>query len=293
MVKSSIFFFDRQFLHSSPGDCFHFQIGFYWSSFLSVMKTVLITGASGGLGAALAIEYARKGWRLALTGRDAERLERIAGDCRSQGAEVHTLLCDVLARNVLHQWILSIDKRYEIDLVIANAGISGGTSGLSSVDILRQSRQIFDVNLTGVLNTVEPLIPRMTARREGQVALIASMASYVPMPGAPAYSASKAAIRFYGLALREKLKSVGVKINVISPGFVKTAMTDANNFPMPFMVSASKAAVFIAKNLDRNQGHIRFPFAISAFIALISVLPETILARLFGYVPEKTPLQKF
>ena len=129
-------------------------------------------------------------------------------------------------------------------------GISGGTGGAGGDpsagpmqgESPAQARQIFDVNLGGVLNTLEPVLPAMLQRGRGQVAIISSLAAFRGWPGAPAYSASKGAVRFYGEALRGALHSSGVEINVVCPGFVVSRMTDVNQFPMPFLMSAEKAA---------------------------------------------------
>src|SRR4029450_4648353 len=124
--------------------------------------------------------------------------------------------------------------------VIANAGISGGTHG--GPETPEQTRAIFAVNLDGVLNVVLPTVPRMAARGRGQIAIISSLAGYRATRGAPAYSGSKAAVRVWGEGLRGDLLPQGVKLNVVMPGFIKSPMTDANRFSMPFLMCAATAA---------------------------------------------------
>lgn len=255
------------------------------------MKNILITGASSGIGAALAVSYAGQGHRLFLGGRDAMRLQETATQCQAKGAEVHIQIADTSAANIMHQWIAGIDKRYKLDLVIANAGISGGTAGLELEELSLQSHRIFDVNIMGVLNTIGPILPRMVSRRKGQIALISSLAGFAPYPGAPAYSASKAAVRFYGEALRGRYAKDGVKISVVCPGFIQTPMTDINPFKMPLLMSAEKAAGRIAQGLDKNDGLIVFPWPVAVVSRLIGLLPPKLRGLLLSRVPEKTSLR--
>jgi short-subunit dehydrogenase len=257
------------------------------------MKNILITGASSGLGAALAVQYAGPHTRLFLGGRDMARLMETEKACVAKGSEVHLQMADVTAHALMHQWIVGVDKRYPLDLVIANAGISGGTSGLTPEKFAEQSARIFETNVTGVLHTIHPILPRMVSRRQGQIAMISSMASFSGWPGAPAYSASKAAVRYYGEALRGRLKHDKIRINVICPGFIETGMTAVNPFPMPFIMSSEKAARIIQKGLDKDRGLIVFPRSISLCVRLLSLLPFPLRNAILSRSPEKTALQNF
>jgi len=250
-------------------------------------KSILITGASSGIGEALALHYAKQGVFLALSGRNAERLEQVADQCRAKGADVETVILSVTDEPGMDGWITRIDEIRPLDLVIANAGISGGTGGVMNGEPISQARAIFDINLTGVLNTVGPILPRMTTRGAGQIALIASLAAYRGFPGAPAYSASKGAVRFYGEALRGAIRQTGVKINVVCPGFVKSRMTDVNDFPMPFLMSAEKAANIIANGLAADRGRISFPLPTHFGSWLLSVLPDCLAQRFLARLPAK------
>ncbi len=250
-------------------------------------KSILITGGSSGIGEALALHYAKAGVFLALSGRDGARLEHVALACRARGADVETVVLSVTDEPGMDGWITRIDEMRPLDLVIANAGISGGTGGVLNGEPIAQARAIFDVNLIGVLNTIGPVLPRMIARKAGQIALIASLAAYRGFPGAPAYSASKGAVRFYGEALRGALRATGVKINVVCPGFVKSRMTDVNDFPMPFLMSAEKAADIIAKGLAADRGRIAFPLPTQVGAWLLSVLSDTVAQRLLSRLPAK------
>lgn len=220
-------------------------------------SVVLITGASSGIGYALAMSYATPGRVLFLAGRDEARLSDISLACRQQGSEVHTKIIDVSDKHIMDEWITQIDQLHPLDLVIANAGISGGGGEDGEPDELVYT--LFDINLHGVLNTVLPVSRIMKKRGHGQIALMSSMAGFRGFPSAPAYSSSKAAVKAFGEGLRGNLAPHGIKVSVICPGFVKSRITDKNKFPMPFLMSANKAANIIKRGLQKNKPLIAFP----------------------------------
>lgn len=246
-------------------------------------STILITGATSGIGRALALAYAAPGRTLALTGRDPARLDAVAESCRAKGAAVRSQTLDILDRDAVAAWIDRLDRSLPLDLVIANAGISGGVTGPAGDD----GRLILAVNVEGVLNTVQPVIPLMTARGCGQIALMSSQAAFRGFPNAPAYCASKAAVRLYGEGLRGRLARHGVGVSVICPGFVRTPLTDANPFPMPFMIEADRAARIIVQGLARNRARIAFPRRLYALTRLTSLLPAWLVDPILARSPAK------
>lgn len=250
-------------------------------------KRVLITGASSGIGEALAYYYAAQGDILYLCGRDKGRLDQVAEGCRVRGGAVFTTLLDVTDKKALTGWIQAVDDDAPLDLVIANAGISGGTGGLGSGEDPDESREIWAINLHAKLDSVSAILPRMIKRKHGQIALMSSLAGFSGWPGAPSYAASKGAVRLYGEGLRGAVAHCGVKINVICPGFVKSRLTARNHYKMPFLMEAEKAAEIIGRGLSKNKGRIAFPWPTYLFAGLIGMLPYGLSLRLLGRMPRK------
>jgi short-subunit dehydrogenase len=263
-------------------------------------NSILITGASSGLGAVLAAAYARPGAALWLSGRNRTRLESIATNCRAKGATVETVVLDVTAKEDMAHWISDCDAARPLDLVIANAGISAGTGGIvkdGGVEMPGQAQRIFAINVDGVFNTVEPTIPLMrrhTPRSgvapfaaRGQIAIMSSLAGFRGFPGAPSYSASKAAVKAWGEALRPILARDGISVSIICPGFVTTPMTATNGYRMPFLMPAEKAAAIMKRGIDCGRARIAYPGPMHFAAWLLSALPQTIGDRILRNTPSK------
>lgn len=251
--------------------------------------SVLITGASSGLGAALALACARPGVVLHLSGRNAERLAETAENARARGAEVHPAVLDVTDEAAMAAWISAAGY---LDLVIANAGISAGT-GNGRPETSAQARAIFDTNLGGVLNTVLPALAAMQAQPEGvdrwrgRIAVVSSIAAFVPAPGAPAYCASKAAADSWTVATAAIARRHGVLLSSVCPGYVRTAMTARNRFPMPGLMTAERAAGIILSGLVRGRRRIAFPWWMALAARTAGLLPLAVSSRLLNTVPGK------
>lgn len=246
--------------------------------------TVLITGAAGGIGSALALEYAAPGRTLVLHARDAGRLRPLAESCEARGARALTLACDVADTAALAEALERLLQDTPVDLAIVNAGAASTRTGDDEPwpDIDR----VIDVNVRGALATVNALVPHMLRRGHGQIGLVSSLAAYHGLPVSPAYSASKAALKAYGEAMRGWLGPRGVAVSVILPGFVRTAMHERFPAPRPFTLSAEDAARRIRRGLARNRARIAFPQPLAFAAWLLAVLPAAWsgrLARWAGY----------
>lgn len=255
---------------------------------------VVITGASSGLGAALARAYAAPDVRLSLQGRSVGRLADVSGDCELRGASVFGAKLDVTDRSALVAWLLAADDDRPVDLVIANAGQTGGVGADGAPEPESDARALFDVNYFAVVATVEALIPRLCARARGQVALMSSLAAFRSPPEAPTYAATKGAVRLYGEALRNRLAPRGVKVSVICPGFVDTPMTARTAGRKPSMMTADAAAHRIVRGLAREEPLMAFPWHLYVGLRIAAFLPARWVdaaARRFEYrvLPAEQP----
>jgi short-subunit dehydrogenase len=252
---------------------------------------VAITGASSGLGRALAEACAAPGVTLHLSGRDPARLGAAAEACRARGAAVRDAVLDVTDAAATAAWIAAAGR---LDLVIANAGVSGGTGG--ATEPAAQVQRIFATNVTGVLNTALPAIEAMAAQPRGpdgvrgRVAVIASIAAFVAAPGAPAYCASKSAVQRWAEALDGAERARGVRLHAVCPGYIRTPMTARNPFPMPFLMEAEDAARRTLRGIARGRLRVAYPLPLYLAARLVGALPPGWRNRLFLQAPAK-PVQ--
>ena len=251
-------------------------------------KIICITGASSGLGAALAFEYANSDTILYLTGRNTARLQAVATECTGKGATVHTTTLDVTKRGIMKEWAENIIKDHTPDLIIANAGISGGTAeGLESIE---QIEAIIRTNVLGVFYSIEPFIPALQSAKNGQIAIISSLAGYRGFAGAPAYCASKAAVKCYGESLRALLYPDNIMVTTVCPGYIDTQMTAANDFTMHMMLSSAQAAKYIKQKLTKSPARLSFPLPMAFVVWLFMVLPSWLVDRIINKLPRKNSM---
>lgn len=247
-------------------------------------SSILITGASNGIGAALAEAYARPGIELALSGRDSVRLSAVTERCRQRGARVSETRLDVTDAAAVSAWVSAVDRAAPLDLVIANAGIQGGPFRAGAGETREEAERVMQVNFGGVCNTVYPALGAMRPRRHGQIALIASLAALRGLPVSPGYCASKAALKAYGESLRSWLRPEGIAVAVVLPGFVETRMSNAVIGPKPLMMSPERAARIIQRGLARGRRQIAFPFPLYVGMQLLRALPAALADRLLRRV---------
>lgn len=249
---------------------------------------VLITGATSGIGEALAFEFATHGAKnIFICGRDETRLAEVASRCSVANVTVHPHLVDVTDAVAVRSWMMHCEAIAPLDLVVANAGI--GTTDETEPNI----RRMFETNVGGVLNTVFPALALFSdeakagLRKRRQIAIVSSMTGYHGLPSCPSYSASKACVKAWGAGLRGCYSRRGIMVNVICPGFVRSRITDRNTCPMPFFMEADKAARIIATRLERNVGLITFPWQMRLVMWFISMLPDCISMAIFKCLPDK------
>ncbi|MBL8474335.1 MAG: SDR family NAD(P)-dependent oxidoreductase [Rhodocyclaceae bacterium] len=244
-------------------------------------RRILITGATSAIGSALAELYARPGVTLYLHGRNQAMLADVAARCRALSAEVVTQGLDVREFAALSTWLTSLGA---LDLAILNAGMNIHVSSSGALEPWDDVDALLDVNLKSAIAAVHALLPAMRARRAGQIALLSSLAGYFGLPVTPTYSASKAGLKAYGEALRGLLAAEGIKVNVIMPGYVKSAMCDAMPGPKPFLWAPERAARAIVRGLDRNQARISFPFPLNFGTWWLAVLPAALSTRILRWL---------
>lgn len=255
------------------------------------LRGVLITGASSGIGAALASECARRGAAtLFLCGRDRARLEQTAEICRQQGSRVFAECVDVTDERALADWIARSEAEEPLDLVFANAGTATGP------EITDNIRRTFAINVGGVVNTVLPAVEVLRKRavksaNTPHIVITASIAGYAPLSGCPAYSATKACVKTWGLAMRGFLRKEGIAVNVVCPGFVRSRITDANTCPMPFFMEADKAAKTIVQRVLKDVPLIAFPWPMRLAVWALSCLPARFSGAIAAMLPEKVRRQ--
>ena len=246
---------------------------------------VVLTGASSGIGAALAVELARtRSARIALLARREDLLHEVAEQVREAGGEALSCPCDVVDEEAVALAIQRVREEFgPIDLAIANAGI-GLAMGARDISF-SIIKKVMDVNYLGAATVLAAVVPDMLERQSGHVAVVSSIAGYRGLRRSGPYCASKAAVTTLLESLRLELAPQGVAVTAIHPGFIKTPMTDKNNFPMPFMVPVSRAAQIIAAGLLRRKREINFPWQMVFAVKLMALLPGWIFDRMMSRKP--------
>lgn len=243
-------------------------------------QTVLITGATGGIGGALAEVYAEPGNTLILQGRNHLRLAKLSVIGEAQGAGVLIRTLDLRNLDELKAWLREMCQKVKVDLLIVNAGVNTNVGHNGDGESWEAVDELIDVNIKAAMATVNTVLPFMRDRGIGQIALMSSLAAYHGLPVTPSYSASKAALKAYGESLRGWLAPEGIRVNVVMPGYVDSKMCREMPGPKPFIMSPERAARYIKNGLNRNQPRISFPFPLNFGTWWLSVLPSAISLRI-------------
>jgi short-subunit dehydrogenase len=247
---------------------------------------VVITGASSGLGAALARAYARPGVLLTLSGRHEGRLANVMADCTATGAAVAITVCDVTDADGMAAWLIRADQAQPIDILFANAGVGGRAAMAPAGGETNAAAQlIFATNTLGVVNTATPIIPRFMQRRAGRFVVVSSLAGLLGLPHSPAYCGSKAAATTYAEGLRRLLRPHGISVTIVNPGFIDTPMSRSLPVAGPLMWSAERAAIAIKAAVAKRKREFNFPWILRFGIAAARLLPgqlvDAVLARAY------------
>jgi short-subunit dehydrogenase len=250
----------------------------------SAPASVLITGATGGLGGGLATVYAEPGRTLILQGRNADRLQELAAICEARGARVLTQLLDLRDGVALAAWLGELSRHEALDLVIVNAGVNTHAGADGEGERWQDVQELLAVNIVAAIATVDAVLPAMRARGKGQIALMSSLAAYYGLPVTPSYCASKAALKSYGEAMRGSLAATGVRVSVIMPGYVESRMCREMPGPKPFVWSPERAGRYIRRALERNQSRISFPFPLNLGTWCLAMLPPSLSERILRWL---------
>jgi short-subunit dehydrogenase len=252
-------------------------------------RVAVITGASGGIGRALAVALAGAGCRVGLIARRRSELDQAAHEIRAAGGTAEAAVADVGDRGQLRRAVDDLAGALgPVDLMVANAGVGVPTT-LGPVNI-EAVEQTIRVNLLGVVYAFDAVLPAMLDRRSGHLAAISSLAGYKGMPGESAYCASKAAVNAYLDGLRVQARGRGIAVSTICPGFVRTPMTEPNTFPMPFVMEADQAANQILRALRRRAKVYNFPWQTAALVKLARWAPDWALALAFRDYLDHPPM---
>lgn len=243
-------------------------------------RTVWITGASAGIGEALALRMANDGDHVIASARSQGKLDAIAVRVRGSG-RITALPLDITDHDTVLGAVGTIEREHgPIDLAVLNAGTH---KPVSARDFKAQGlRDLLEINLFGTANCLEALMARMIDRGQGHIAVVASVAGYRGLPTAAYYGASKGGTINMVEALRFDLEKAGVKLQLVNPGFVKTPLTDKNEFNMPFLISAEKAADYIVRGLEGSGFEIAFPRRFAAILKFMRILPYRLYFAVTG-----------
>ena len=240
---------------------------------------ILITGASSGLGAELARQYATKDNSLILLARREDKLKALQEELTPQAKNVKIIVADVTEFEILQKKIAILGF---VDMVILNAGISIGHS--EELTSFSDFKKLYDVNVLANHAILEILLPKFQEQKSGKIVFISSLASLISMPTSKAYSSSKRAVNAYAEGLRYKYNKEGIKVINILPGFIVSEMTDKNKFKMPFLLSTQEGVQKIIKAIEKNKRIYAFPFRFYIIISTLNLLPKFLREKIVNSV---------
>lgn len=240
-------------------------------------KTVLLTGAASGIGRALAQELADRNARLSLVDVDGDGLDSLTDSLSVPGEDLLVSQASVTQEETMESVVEQTERELDgIDVVVANAGLGYITPAADGS--LSRTKQLLEVNLTGVTNTVVPALNSMLKTGEGHVVITSSVAAFLPTKGGASYSASKAGVLRFGESLRQDLRNEDISVTTLHPGWVRSNMTEKFDEELRmFEISAEEAAVYIRRGIEKDDGQVIFPWQARLLVALIRLLPFFII----------------
>ncbi|MDD2265626.1 SDR family NAD(P)-dependent oxidoreductase [Sulfuricurvum sp.] len=241
---------------------------------------IVITGASSGLGEALALHYATQENQLVLIARREDRLADVVIRCRDKGSEVEMIVADVNDFERMREIGTDLCAK-PIDRIILNAGVSVGHSG--GVTPFEDFYRLFQTNFLSVHALLEPIIPKLIEQKSGEIVFISSLASHLTMPTSIAYSSSKRAINAYAEGLYFQLKPHGITVMTIMPGFIDSEMTQKNRFKMPFLMNTEDGVARITHAIKRKKIRYAFPFRFYLMIRIVSLFPQSLRDKIVNF----------
>ncbi len=254
-------------------------------------QVAIITGASSGIGWALARTLAAEGCKVGLVARRREQLTDLATEIEKAGGTSAFAVADVAERTEAIEAIREVSSRLgPVDLLIANAGVGAPTT-IEPFNV-GDVEKMFRVNVLGVVYSLEAVLPQMLQRRRGHLAAISSIAAYKGLPSESGYTSSKAAVNVFMDGLRVQLRQKGIAVTTICPGFVKTPMTEVNEFKMPWLLTADQAAKRIVRALKRKRKVYNFPWQMALFMKFARWAPDWLVERMMQTYNEKPPFPK-
>ena len=239
---------------------------------------IWIAGASTGIGAALAKRYATDGHTVYASARSIDKLKKVSAASQTLDGHIEPLPCDVTDNESVTQAVQALQAKGTVDIAILNAGYYEPIE-LTQLN-LEHFLNTYDVNLNGVVRCFLALLPGMRAANRGQIAIVSSVSGYTGLPRAAAYGSSKAALINLAESLQPECKTAGIDIRLINPGFVKSPLTDKNNFRMPFIIEADLAAQRIVTGLAGKKFEIHFPKRFTILLKLLNLLPYGMYLKL-------------
>ncbi|MBK7935416.1 MAG: SDR family NAD(P)-dependent oxidoreductase [Pyrinomonadaceae bacterium] len=245
-------------------------------------KKIFLTGASSGIGEALAIAMAKRGATIGLLARRGELLDKLKKHCEKAGGTARVFACDVTDEDAVlaaaNEFFAEFDR---IDILIANAGIGGNNAETRALQPLAV-KKVIDINLMGAVNSVHAVLPRMLKKGSGQIVAISSLAGFRGLPRSAAYSASKAGMTAFFESVRLDVKHQGVDVTIIQPGFIKTPLTSGREAKMPFLMELDDAIPHFLKAIEKKKRFAAFPWQLATVVRAGKFMPSWLYDRVAG-----------